>query len=347
MNVVHTVASIDPRHGGPSRSVPALVRALAADGVGARLNVTNRDGRLSAPVGADIVHDHGLWLPGNHAAARAARSSGIPLVVSVRGMLEPWALAHRRWKKRAAWMLYQRADLSGAAVIHATSEAEAESVRLAGVRAPVAVVPNGVEVLDPLPERAPGDVRRALFLSRIHPVKGLPLLIEAWARVQPVGWELIIAGSDEGGHRAHVETLVSTSGLADAVSFAGPISDADKWTLYRTADLFVLPTHSENFGLVIAESLGAGVPVLTTTGAPWCLLETEGCGWWTDPTVDGIATALTSATGLPSEVLDAMGERGRTVVARDFGWPGVAAQMHDLYRWLLGSGQRPDTVRTA
>lgn len=259
-------------------------------------------------------------------------------------MLEPWALAHRRWKKRVAWRLYQRHDLARAALLHATSDAEASSIHRLGLRVPVVVVPNGVHVPPALPERQHGTLRRALFLSRLHPVKGLPLLIEAWARVRPAGWELVIAGPNEESHRAEIEALVRQAGVSEAVTFAGTVPEADKWALYRSADLFVLPTHSENFGLVVAEALGAGVPVLTTRGAPWRELETHRCGWWTDVSVDAIATALADATARSRADLDAMGARGRALVLERYGWDDVARQMKAVYEWILGRGDRPSCV---
>ena len=230
-------------------------------------------------------------------------------------------------------------------MLHATSEAEVESIRRLGIRTPVALVPNGVDVPEVLPTRNRGETRRALFLSRLHPKKGLPLLVEAWARVRPAGWELVLAGPDDGsGHRAHVEALVGAAGLADIVSFTGTVSDADKWTLYRTADLFVLPTHSENFGLVVAEALGAGVPVLTTTGAPWRELVALGCGWQADITVDFIAAALAQATQTPRDRLDEMGVRGQTLVRSRYGWDGVAGQMKAVYEWIDQRGDPPPAV---
>lgn len=340
-SIAHIVASTDARQGGLGRSVPALVRALNRSDIPSHLTV-NPPGKGAVR----LVHVHGLWLPLHHAAARDARRAGVPLVVSARGMLEPWALAHRRWKKRIAWAVYQRRDLRHAAVLHATSEAEAISIRRLGLKRPVAIVPNGVDIPAVLPMRERGDRRRALLLSRLHPVKGIPLLIDAWARVRPVGWDLLIAGPDEDGYRATLEALVRAAGLSASITFAGPIADADKWALYRAADLFVLPTHSENFGLVVAEALGAGLPVLTTTGAPWKELETHRCGWWTDVSADAIAEALRAATETSRDDLDAMGARGHALVLDRYGWDDVARQMKAVYEWIGSRGDRPLFVHT-
>jgi glycosyltransferase involved in cell wall biosynthesis len=307
--------------------------------------------REAAGASAAVVHDHGLWLPENAAVAYAARRAGAPLVVALKGMASPWALRHRRLKKKAAWWAYQRRALALADVLQVSSSGEVEDVRRLGLGAPVALVPYGVEPPPEAVEAERGPVeagpRRALFLSRIHPVKGLPLLVEAWARVRPQGWELVVAGPDEGGHRAEVERLVREAGLDGAVSFTGPVADGEKWALYRSASLFVLPTHTENFGIVVAEALAAGVPVLTTRGAPWAALERERCGWWTDVSADGVAGALAEATALPAGALREAGERGRRYARRELSWDRAAVQTRALYAWLLGRGERPDCVVSA
>lgn len=343
MRVLHTVASVAPAGGGPSRTVPALVGALRDLGIEARLHVADRDGPRPDVAGVDLVHDHGVWLPANHRAAVEARRAGVPRVVSPRGMLAPRALAHRGWKKRVAWALYQRADLRGAALVHATSAAEAADARRLGL-GPVAVVPNGVRPPEPLPERRRGTARRALFLGRLHPIKGVPMLVEAWARVRPGGWGLDVAGPDEGGHRAELERLVAERGLGARVAFLGEAGEAAKWALLRSADLVVLPTRTENFGVVVAEALAAGVPALTTTGAPWGALRDERCGWWVEPSASGLEAGLREATALDRAALDAMGERGRAYAARAFGWPALAARTAAVYRWLLEGGPRPPDV---
>ena len=247
--------------------------------------------------GTGLVHDHGLWLPTNHASARAAARASVPFVVSTRGMLTEWALRFNAGKKRAAWALYQRRDLQSARLFHATAEEEVEDIRRAGLRQPVALIPNGVELPDRAREAPTGTVRKALFLSRVHPKKGLINLVRAWAEVRPEGWELVLAGPDEGGHRAEVEHVIRALGL-EGVRWTGEVDDRAKWDLYYGADLFVLPTFSENFGIVVAEALAAGIPAITTTGAPWGVLEERGCGWWIDTGVEPLVAALREATAL-------------------------------------------------
>jgi glycosyltransferase involved in cell wall biosynthesis len=355
MRVLHTIDSLRLQTGGPARTVPALVSALAENGLEVDLwarelpeffttaaKVVLHTGsleRLLAVGGRrpDIVHDHGIWLRSNHDVCRLAAHYGIPRVVSPRGMLEPWALDHRRWKKKLAWWLYQRADLQRAAALHATAEAEAAQFRCLGLRSPITVIPNGIDV--PNLQRSPSSeegCRTALFLSRVHPKKGLPLLVEAWARVRPAGWRMKVVGPDENHHVAAVKTLVQQAGIADAWEFTAEVNDREKWASYKEADLFILPSHSENFGMVVAEALAAGVPVITTTGCPWAGVLQHGCGWWVEPAAVGLATALQDACSRAPDELLLMGQRGRRWMESDFGWNKVAQRMTALYQAVLG-----------
>ncbi len=296
----------------------------------------------------EILHDHGIWLPPNHSAIRVAHEKRIPLVVSPRGMLEPWALSYRAWKKKIAWALYEKRDLDSASVFCATSAQEAISIRKCGFRQPVAVVPNGVFLPEPKlrPSTCP-RLRTALFLSRIHPKKGLLMLVEAWKEVRPTGWRVVVAGPDEGGYRKTVEEAVATAGLGDVFAFVGPVKDNAKGLLYREADVFILPTMSENFGVVVAEALAHGVPVITTTGAPWRGLLDHSCGWWVRPEAAQLASVIREATGLSSGEREAMGARGRTWMEQEFSWPSVAKRMLSVYEWILNGGHAPDCVLEA
>jgi len=260
-------------------------------------------------------------------------------------MLEPWAMNHKKWKKAAAWFLYQRRDLKRAQYLHATSESEARNINGFNLGVPVSTVPNGVDI--PLPNElsSRGDIERghsngykiALFLGRLYPVKGLPLLIEAWAQLRPAGWELHIAGPDEAGHRVELERLVAIHGLGRAVVFLGPIDAHSKSSIFSSADLFILPSYSESFGMAIAEALAHGLPVLTTKGTPWPMLETVGCGWQVEATATGIAEGLRHATSHERPILIAMGRKGRAYMEVEYGWDRVARKMIATYEAILGT----------
>ena len=366
MKILLTATSLLPAYGGPAFSVSRLATALAAEG--AEVALWAADGsasetpvlppaspvqRLNGRAGAalrtdkfDIVHDNGIWLTHNHRVARLAARARLPRVVSTRGMLEPWAFAHKKWKKNLAWHLYQRSDLESARCCHVASAAEARNFKRLGLGIPVCEIPNGMdlpgdaEILQPR-NASPDAERIALFLGRIYPVKGLPMLVEAWSRVRPKGWRLRIAGPDEAGHRTQVERQIAAAGLCEDIRFAGALHGPAKTQAYRDADLFVLPTHSESFGMAIAEALAHGVPVLTTKGAPWPQLVERQCGWWTHVSAEAIAVALRRATSLDPVQLRQMGQRGRELIREQFGWQRVARQMLDAYTGVLADRAGP------
>jgi glycosyltransferase involved in cell wall biosynthesis len=284
-----------------------------------------------------IVHDHGVWLPTNHAISAFVRSNRLPLVVSPHGMLSPWAMQYGRLKKRLAWLTYQRRDLTFATSFHAASQVEAAEIRALGFVQPIAVIPIGIEFPPERHSKSPArECRTMLFLSRIHPKKGLENLIRAWKKANvDRRWRLVIAGPDEEGHRKFIERLAIESGIQSQLSFPGRIADADKWRWYADADIFILPSFSENFGLVVAEALAAGTPVITTTGTPWSELPKMRIGWQAEPTCDALANVIREATNMSPADLAAMGERGAMWVRQRFSWRDSAQQMIGLYHWLL------------
>ena len=387
--LLHTIGSLRKSDGGPTRTVTALCRELGRLGAQVELVARDRsdsaDSNLLLPpaewvtttlvpnhrmplVGSlvttrfhavardrctrqrlQLIHDHGIWLPSNHASASLARELDLPLVISPRGMLEPWALGWRATKKRLGLALYQRRDLESAALLVATAEQEAENLRRFGIRQPIAVIPNGVDLVGgewptATEAHAPRAVRHALFLSRIHPKKGLENLLMAWAKIQPEGWILQLAGPDEDGHLGDVLALAERLWIRDRVQYLGEFDDRAKWEVFRGADLFVLPSFTENFGVAVAEALSQGLPVITTTGTPWGDLQTFGCGWWVAPNEAGLQDALKEAFFMPPDRLVEMGKRGRDYVQR-YDWSVIASQMLGAYRWLLGQESLPDCIR--
>ena len=297
---------------------------------------------------ANVIHDHGLWLMPNVQAGWAATHAGTPLIVGPRGMLNPTALQFSRLKKRVFWKLIQGPALQRAACFHATSEQEYQDIREFGISQPVAIIPNGIELPDIQRQHHVSDAvdRVVLSLGRIHPIKGLDGLVRAWAQVEArhPGWRLRIVGPDERNHAEELRALVKHEGLS-RVSIEPPIYGDEKRDAYINADLFVLSTLNDNFAVTVAEALAAGIPVIATKGAPWNRLDGMDCGWWIDHGVEPLAVALATAMVMPRKKLLAMGAKGRAWMQEDFSWVGVARDMLAVYRWLLGEGEPPATVR--
>ncbi len=296
--------------------------------------------------GLQIIHSHGLWMMPNMYPASAARRANIPHVLAPRGTLDPAALVYSRWVKKAAWHLRQKAVVKAADVLHATSEIEATHIRAAGLRQPIILSPNGIDVPGGL--RPPREARRILlYLGRLHEKKGLDMLLAAWAALEPVfpDWDLRIVGTGAKTFEAGVRRDIALRRL-ERVRLTGPAYSADKLRAYRAADLFVLPTRGENFGMVVAEALAAGTPVVTTTGAPWEGLVSRKAGWWCAPETGAIEAALTEAMATAPHVLEDMGVRGRAWMQESFGWEGIGARLCDCYRWLLSGCEKPEMILT-
>lgn len=374
--IVQVVAGIDPAHGGPAYSVPRLNSALVEHGQMSvlfavahseftkeseliryfshdfqampGLSLLRCSQALQQAISArcksgGIVHSHGLWLMPNVYAGRCAQAAGRPLMVSPRGMLSTAALAFSAWRKRLFWRLLQGPAYADAACYHATSAMEAEEIRAFGIRAPIVVIPNGVDLPTmPMPSARP---KTLLALGRLHPKKGLDDLIVAWAQLAALrpDWSLRIVGPSEDGHDVALRELADRLG-APRVEICGPVYGEEKWREYAQAQLFVLPTRSENFGLVVAEALSAGLPAVVSRGAPWAGLQTYDCGWWVEHGVGALRHALAEATTLPESRRVQMGENGRAWVKREFAWSAIAQQFTRSYAWLGGQAPPPEEL---
>lgn len=375
MQVIHTIPATFQEASGPSYSVVRLCESLIAQGKKVTLSALEwapmssplpflktfplglgprRLGRSPAMVrwlveyaqsrSIELIHNHSLWMMPNVYPGRVAKQYRIPYVVSPRGTLSAWAMGNGSKVKKAFWPLVQRPALEAVTCFHGTAESECEDIRRMGFKQPVAIIPNGIDI--PLLKRVPrNEVRTLLFLGRIHPKKGLDFLIKAWQVVSPrfPEWHLRIIGPDNDGYLPRIEALASELKLA-RIAFYGPLYGEAKLNAYREAELFVLPTHSENFGMTVAEALAAGTPAIVTRGAPWSGLETHGAGWWIEIGLDPLVSCLEDALAQPRKALQIMGERGREWMESEFSWERVGLQMVETYQWILNGGNKPDWV---
>lgn len=376
MKIIHTAASLEDEASGPSYSVPSTLRALHALGheaqllsIGPRGTDVSRgfthhrfkNAAKNLPVlrglclsskmkthlkfaRPDIIHTQGLWLMPNIYAAQIAKQQNIPSVVTVRGMLAPAALEYSKLKKAAFGLAFQRQALKQASLFHATSQQEYEDIRSYGLSQPVLIAPNGINLPD-LVSRPQSDRKKLLFFGRLHPIKGLDNLIDAWAKIEPLfpDWDLEIRGT---GHDTYIKSLkqrIADHALSRATIGTGVFGN-DKTELYQSADLYILPSESENFAITVAESLAAETPVICTRGAPWSGLETHNAGWWVQQDSLSLEHCLKFALNVPPLELIRMGKNGRKWMAKDFSWESVAKQLESAYAFLLKSGDAPTSL---
>ncbi len=378
MRVLHVSSYFPPafQYGGPPASILGLCQGLQRAGIGVEVVTTTANGRTplrSSPAGseqyegvpvqyvdaafprrffgariraplmqalarADVCHIHGVWNVPEWWASRLARGAGVPYVLSPRGMLQPEAMRRGRWRKAAAFTLLERRSLTGAALVHATSAQEADAIRILGLRVPIAIVPNGVDLH--AAQRAsrgyrarlgiPSDAFIVLFLGRMHRIKRLDLLAEAFAELRGThpSVHLVLAGPDEQGLLP--DLMGRFADAADRVHAPGPVHGSDKWALIKDADVMVQCSDSESFGLAVVESLAAGVPVIATRTCPWSEVETHGCGFWVEQTAPAIAAAIRTLAGDPARRGE-MGERAAALACERYSWDGIASRMAGLY----------------
>ncbi len=306
--------------------------------------------------GLDLVHTHGVWMYPSVASLRWARRERRPYIVSPHGMLDSWALAQSRWKKRVAGALFENDHLTGAACLHALTRAEARSIRSYGLKNPICIIPTGVRIPSrPAPPNPPWEeavgpkARVLLYLGPLQPAKGLSELLLGWSQLRREiaarSWKLVIAGEDDGRHGEWLRRLCHALGVEKDVVFAGTQRGAARAASFARASALVLPSRSEGLPAVVLEAWANGLPALMT---PACNLpegfEAGAAMSIADTGPLEIRDALQWLLWLPAADLKAMGERGRELVSRSFSWDSAANEMKRVYEWVLGRGDQPASV---
>tara|TARA_R110002051_G_scaffold238375_2_gene299124 strand:+ start:16426 stop:17592 length:1167 start_codon:yes stop_codon:yes gene_type:complete len=293
----------------------------------------------------DIVHLHSLWLYPS-VMFKSFKKNKIKKIISPHGMLDSWALKNNSFKKNISLILFERKNLRTADCIHALCEKEFQDIKKIATEVPIAIIPNGV-YLPKLKnkEQKNNDVKRLLFLGRIHPKKGLTNLLKAWEVVSKIKkWELVIAGVDENGYESYLKKLSIEKNIFKSVKFVGPVFGKEKENLLLSADAFILPSFSEGLPMSVLEAWSYKLPVIMT---PECNLEIgfqKGAAIEIDTTVIGITNGILELLEYDNLELMKKGELGYELVRKEFTWNIVSEKMEEVYLWLSGLSDKPDFV---
>ena len=375
MRVAVTVSGIKDESAGPSYTVPSLCRGLARRGVDVSLHflgdapqglrgfplfsykhsrfplrsLGRSPGMLRGLVGlisdCDIVHNNGIWMMPNVYPAIAKKKTNCKLVFSPRGGLSSVALSRSPVKKFLMGHLCgQYMALRETDMFHAASMKELQEIRALGYAQPIALVPNGIDVPKVVHKPFEAFGKRIVFFGRIHETKAADHLLAAWGNIARdfPEWSLDIAGPDCGAVSS-LKSMIADRGVP-RVSFIGELHGLEKHRFLASADLYVLPSLTENFGITIAEALACGTPVVASRGCPWSMLDEKNSGWWIDVGVESLTRCLESILKTPPERLREMGENGRRWMVEDYSWDAVCEKMNKAYEWLCHGGAKPEFV---
>lgn len=305
----------------------------------------------------DLMHLQHLWMYASAAVHGWHKRTGKPYLVTPNGMLEPWTLRQSRLAKTLARIAYENRMLRDAACLQANTVKELGDFRRFGIRNPVCVISNGVALPPISPSRATRQRKTLLFLGRLHPKKGLADAIRAWSEfTRRDDWQFVIAGWDQNGHEGELQTLCRELGISFStknegpetgnadLTFAGPAFGEQKDRLFRSADAFILPSHSEGLPMAVLEAWSYGLPVLMTDACNLPEGFAAGAAIPIRAEPLAIGEGLRSLFAMPDDERRSMGDSGRTLVESRFTWPKVAAQMKEVYEWILGGGTKPGMV---
>jgi glycosyltransferase involved in cell wall biosynthesis len=365
MKVIHFLTSIDKSSGGVTAYLELLSRGLknqldliVATGTsdnpieiqGVRIDffklsllnifkLSNSFKKYLKSENPDLVHINGIWEPYNWLFQKEAIKLGIKVVLSPHGMLEPYILNRNKFKKKIALKLYQNKAIKLADYIHATAKSEIDQINFLGYNNKSTIIPNGVDLREIVEKEnfKFGEKKIFLFLSRIHPKKGLEVLIDAVNQIEQNNIIFYIAGEGEMDYVNELINKVKNKDLDNKIFFLGGVYGEEKWKLFKKSNFFVLPTLSENFGIVIAEALAIGLPVITTSGSPWQEINTFKCGWCIDLSIENLKNSIESALMLTELETKEMGVRGRALVHSNYDIVKITNKMCEFYFKIMES----------
>jgi glycosyltransferase involved in cell wall biosynthesis len=307
------------------------------------------EGRIAAELSRmspdfDVLHVHGIWGPHCAAGCSHAARTKRPYIVSIHGMLTPWALAYKKWRKKLYWNIAEKHRLARAHCIRALNHEEAKDVRQVGLETPICVIPNGVST--PPASDAEGlfvdfpelrGARLTLYMSRVVPYKGPELLCRAWAAARlPEEHRLLIAGPAEARYDAHLRQLTRELGIERSVHLLGMISGERKAAALRASTFFSLPSESEGLSNAVLEAMASGLVPIVTEGCRFPEAESSGAGLVVKRDVASLAEALAATLALPGAAVAERSAKARQLIERRYAWKAVVRQMVQVYEWAAG-----------
>jgi len=286
----------------------------------------------------DVFHTNACWDPLTALTSIWAKNEGYKVAYTPHGELTPYSINRHYWtRKLPAILLYQKRGLQAADIVHTTADKEKKELAELGWNTSFYLIPNCIQIDQISIKETWKRKKKILFISRIHHKKGIHFLIKAISILKKElnGYKVYIVGKKEDNYFDELVNLTKNLKVADIIEFTGPIYGEAKWNMYKDADVFVLPTFNENFGIVIPEALASGTPTITTIGAPWEELNTYKCGWWiengTQPLVDAFKDFLCKS----SDELKEMGQRGRELIINKYTSESIAKQFIEMYNTLI------------
>ena len=298
----------------------------------------NEVSKLFDVIKPDLVHVNCCWMPACAFVQQMAQKRNIKVVLTPHGMLEPWIIKRHYWtRKLPALLLYQKAAIQNADCIQSTAESERDNLMKLGYNTNIKIVRLGIDADGIELKKSWKKTRQILFLSRVHVKKGINFLIEAASvlREELKGYKILVAGEGDADYVAAMKQMIGERGLQDIIQLIGGVYGDEKWRLFQSSDFFVLPTHSENFGLAIAESLASGTPVITTVGTPWNDLNETKSGAWIEIGTQPLIDTFRKFLALSDEELERMGRNGRKLIEEKYSSRVMAKEMMEVYSSLF------------
>jgi glycosyltransferase involved in cell wall biosynthesis len=371
---VHHITSfiVEKQVSGHSYSVPALCEALSND-IETHLHTTKPHNLLNNPSfklheyeinkifkfalssrafkkgmkdkvkDGDIIHNHMLWRMPNIYPLNIQKFKKINHILSPRGTMSKDALDTNKNKKSIFNLISNQNNmLSSCDAFHATSIKEKDEIRELGFKQPIAIIPNGIKI--PSFTKKIYSNNKFLYLGRIHPIKGLELLINTWKKIDDNKTILDICGYyEDKKYYNSLKNLVKKLGISNII-FSDTVIGESKKNKFLENDIFILPSKTENFGLVVAEALSYGLPVIVSENTPWKAVKDRKCGWTINLNERNIISIINFTKTLSTKTLKNMGNNGRIFVKNKYSWDKLYTKYIDFYSWLNGGGETPEFV---